>query len=210
MATKVICDVCQEELTARGATLYGPPFPASGAGIARIEQNLCERCYLRVQEVLAHLRAQLRGRTKERAPDLPADIVLIGLKKTTKSHVQKELEREGFVVDVVIFEPSKTRVDSLLLPPGALVVGLKKDPELIQLVRQQATSLGDEVAKDYFDRTIIQSELNALEKLCRARDWPIVDVSRRPFKDTAGEIIKLYKQYEKNRKPAPEAETPKR
>jgi len=203
MATKVICDVCQEELMVRGATLYGPPFPASGAGVARIEQNLCERCYLRMQEVLAHLRSQLRARTKERAPDVPADIVLIGLKKTTKSHVRKELEREGFVVDVVIFEPGKTRVESLLIPPGELVVGLKKDPGLIQLVRQQATSLGDEVAKAY----IIQNELNALEKLCRSRDWAIVDVSRRPFKDTAAEITKLYKQYEQNKTPARQTET---
>jgi hypothetical protein len=202
MAIKIICDVCQEELVARGATLFGPPFRASGAGTACIEQHLCEQCYLRVQQMIASLRAQQRTLTRERAADVPADIVLIGLRKTTKTHVQKELQREGFVVEVSIFDPRKAHAEGLNIPPGALVVGVKKDPALIQLVRQQATTLGDKVAEGYFDRTIIQSELSALERLCRSRDWPMVDVSGRPFKETAAEITELYRQHELTKKAA--------
>jgi len=202
MAIKLFCDVCQEELVARGATLYGPPFRASGAGAACVEQHLCEPCYLRVQQVIANLRSQQKALTRERAADVPADIVLIGLRKTTKSHVQKELQREGFVVEVAVFEPGRTRGEGLAFPPGAFVVGLKKDPGLIQFVRQQATSLGDKVAEGYFDRGIIQRELGALERLCMSRGWPMVDVSGRPFKDSAAEITELYRRNEQTKKAA--------
>jgi len=202
MAIKILCDVCQEELVARGATLFGPPFRASGARTACIEQHLCEQCYLRVQQMIANLRDQQRTLAKERAADVPADIVLIGLRKTTKSHVQKELQREGFVVEVAVFEPGKTRGESLEFPPGALVVGLKKDPGLIQFVRQQATSLGDKVAEGYFDRGVIQRELGALERLCMTRGWSMVDVSGRPFKESAAEITELYRRHEQTKKAA--------
>lgn len=194
MAVKITCDVCQEELAVPGAILYGPPFFAAGAGTARIEQTLCEQCYISIQELVTHLRTQQKTSAKQRDPDVPPDIVLIGLRKTTKSHVQKELQREGFVVEVVVFEPRATRLENFAVPPGTLVVGLKKDPALIQLVRQQSTSLGDKVAEGYFDRGLIQSELSLLEKLCAGHGWPIVDVSRRPFRDTAAEITELYRR----------------
>jgi hypothetical protein len=197
---KVICHACQEELTVRGGTIYGPPFAASGTEIACVEQNLCDRCYMRVQEFLAELRSQQKRWTTERDPDLAADLVLIGMKKTTKSHVRKELQAEGFVVDVAIFEPGKTLPESLRTPGGALIVGLKKDAGLIQLVRQQSTFLGDPVADGYFDRNVIQSGLDALETLCARRNWPVVDVSRRSFRETAAEIIDLYKQRERSKK----------
>ncbi|MGA7453048.1 MAG: kinase/pyrophosphorylase [Rhodoplanes sp.] len=155
---------------------------------------------MRVQEFLADLRSHQKRWTTERDPDLAADIVLIGLNKTTKSHVRKELQAEGFVVDVAIFEPGKTLPESLRTPGGALVVGLKKDAGLIQLVRQQSTFLGDPVADGYFDRNVIQSGLDALETLCARRNWPIVDVSRRSFRETATEVIELYKQRERSKK----------
>jgi hypothetical protein len=202
MAIKVVCDVCQEELIVRGATLYGPPLRAAGAGMACVEQHLCEPCYLRLQQVIANLRSQQKALTRERAADVPADIVLIGLRKTTKSHVQKELQREGFVVEVAVFEPGRTRGEGLVFPSSAFVVGLKKDAGLIQFVRQQATTLGDKVAEGYFDRGVIQRELGALEKLCMSRDWPMVDASGRPFKETAAEITELYRRHEQTKKTA--------
>ena len=183
----------------------GLPSQRSGAEIACVEQNLSDRCYMRVQEFLADLRAQQKRWTTERDPDLPADIVLIGLNRTTKSHVQKELQAEGFVVHVAIFELGKTHPESLRFPRGALVVGLKKDAGLIQLVRQQSTFLGDPVVDGYFDRSVIQSALKALETLCANRNWPIIDVSCRSLKDTATEVIELYKQRERSKKEASSA-----
>jgi regulator of PEP synthase PpsR (kinase-PPPase family) len=128
------------------------------------------------------------------------DAITLGARQTTGIKPCPEGVAGGrIVVDVAIFAPGETLPDSLRIPGGA-VVRLKKDAGLIQLVRQQSTFLGDPVADGYFDRNVIQNGLDALETLCARRNWPIADVSRRSFRETATEAIELYKQRERSKK----------
>lgn len=122
-----------------------------------------------------------------------ADIVLIGISRTSKTPTSIYLANRGFKTANVPLVPGMPVPPQLEAPTNALVVALVASPDRIAQVRQnrvieQAQSHLDE----YVDRDAIAAEIAQTRQLCARHGWPIIDVTRRSIEETAAAIIRLY------------------
>jgi hypothetical protein len=123
-----------------------------------------------------------------------ADIVLVGVSRTSKTPTSIYLANRGYKTANVPIVPEIGVPDQILSGGnGAFVVGLVASPERIaQIRRNRVMSLADGDLKDYVDINVISSEIAFTKRLCARHRWPLIDVTRRSIEETAAAIIKLY------------------
>ncbi|MEL6873281.1 MAG: pyruvate, water dikinase regulatory protein [Pseudomonadota bacterium] len=122
-----------------------------------------------------------------------ADIVVLGVSRTSKTPTSIYLAQRGFKTANVPIVPSIPVPAQLTEPHGAFVVGLVASPERIAEVRRNRVRLlGDRNLDDYVDRDQIAQELAFSRRLCGKHGWPMIDVSRRSIEETAAAIIQHY------------------
>lgn len=121
-----------------------------------------------------------------------ADIIILGISRTSKTPTSIYLAQRGFKVANVPLVPGIDPPDVLAGPHRAFVVGLVASVERISEVRRNRVQLlADRDLDDYVDRTGIASELQSSRRLFQRHGWPIIDVSRRSVEETAATIVKL-------------------
>ncbi|WP_298914789.1 pyruvate, water dikinase regulatory protein [uncultured Algimonas sp.] len=132
-----------------------------------------------------------------------ADIVLLGISRTSKTPTSIYLANRGFKtgnIPLVPVEPHGIRlppvVDTLETP---LVVGLVASPDRIVEIRTNRLKSYD-IAKgraagrtDYTDQGSVRDEVREAKRQFAKRGFPVIDVSRRSIEETAAQIINLYK-----------------
>lgn len=122
-----------------------------------------------------------------------ADVVLLGVSRTSKSPTCVYLANRGVKAANVPFVPGVALPDSLMgLDParGPLVVGLTKDPaRLVQIRRNRLRMLKEDADTDYVDIDTVKAEVNACRRLCAQKGWPVIDVTRRSIEETATTIL---------------------
>lgn len=122
-----------------------------------------------------------------------ADVVLIGVSRTSKSPTCVYLANRGVKAANVPFVPGVALPDSLMaLDPasGPLVVGLTKDPaRLVQIRRNRLRMLKEDGDSDYVDIDTVKAEVNACRRLCAEKGWPVIDVTRRSIEETATTVL---------------------
>jgi Kinase/pyrophosphorylase len=124
-----------------------------------------------------------------------ADIIILGLQRTTKRPTAKYLIREGFVVRCFIFDSTRGIPNEITnLPNNPLIVGLAKSPDQIVWVRKNMRDMKRHFSKRYFDVEDIDATLRAFRAVCAANGWKVIDVDG-PISRTVDEIIKLYRQH---------------
>jgi len=122
-----------------------------------------------------------------------ADIVILGISRTSKTPTSIYLAQRGFKTANVPLVPQ------LPLPPqldeitAAFVVGLIASSERISHIRRnRVLALADRDLKDYVDPDTISEEIAFSRRLCSRHRWPVIDVTRRSVEETAAAILKLY------------------
>jgi [pyruvate, water dikinase]-phosphate phosphotransferase / [pyruvate, water dikinase] kinase len=121
-----------------------------------------------------------------------ADIIILGISRTSKTPTSIYLAQRGYKVANVPLVPGIDPPPVLATPHRAFVVGLVASVERIMEVRRNRVHLlADKDLDDYVDRAQIAAELTTSRKLFSRHGWPIIDVTRRSVEETAATIIKL-------------------
>jgi hypothetical protein len=122
-----------------------------------------------------------------------ADIVLLGISRTSKTPTSIYLANRGYKTTNLPLIPGIPLPDQFHRPTSAFIVGLAANPERIaQIRRNRVLSMGGNDLGDYVDRDRIAEELAYSRQLCLDHGWPVIDVTRRSIEETAAAIIQLY------------------
>ncbi|HEU5047667.1 MAG TPA: pyruvate, water dikinase regulatory protein [Rickettsiales bacterium] len=154
------------------------------------QHELDEKYFSRVEAInftLAHDDGQATWDLQE------ADIVLVGVSRTSKSPTCVYLAHRGFKAANVPFVggcPLPADLEGLTKP---LVVGLTISPDrLIQIRRSRLQSLKQDEDTNYVDSERVQEEILASRRLYHKNKWPVIDVTRRSVEETAATIIQYF------------------
>lgn len=121
-----------------------------------------------------------------------ADIIILGISRTSKTPTSIYLAQRGYKVANVPLVPGIDPPAVLATPHRAFVVGLVASVERIMDVRRNRVHLlADKELDDYVDRAQISTELASSRRLFQRHGWPIIDVTRRSVEETAATVIKL-------------------
>lgn len=122
-----------------------------------------------------------------------ADIVLVGVSRTSKSPTCVYLAHRGFKaanVPYVMGCPLPPDLETLTKP---LVVGLTIGTErLLQIRRTRLQSLKHDVDTNYVDLELVEKEILESRRLYQRNKWPVIDVTRRSVEETAATIIQYF------------------
>jgi [pyruvate, water dikinase]-phosphate phosphotransferase / [pyruvate, water dikinase] kinase len=126
-----------------------------------------------------------------------ADILLVGISRTSKTPTSIYLANRGFKTANVPLIPGVALPPKLAAPTKAFVVGLVASAERIAQVRQNRVLEHAASHLDtYVDREAIAAEIAETRQLCARRGWPVIDVTRRSIEETAAAILRLYQDRE--------------
>ncbi len=154
-------------------------------------QHVLDADYFRRIDALNFSMAHDDGQLPDNIDD--ADIVLVGISRTSKTPTSIYLANRGYKTANVPLVPQIDIPPALLKSRRALIVGLIASADRIVQVRQhRVLGLGsDERPTDYVDRTSVTEEIAASRKLCARQGWPVIDVTRRSIEETAASILGL-------------------
>ena len=122
-----------------------------------------------------------------------ADMVLVGVSRSSKTPTSVYLANRGFRVANMPFVPSRPLPPELFDLDKPLVVGLTVSVERLGQVRR-ARMLGDNVGSfgaSYIDLDNIADEVALARRLFADRGWPTIDVTRRSIEETAAELMNM-------------------
>ncbi|MDX2265030.1 MAG: pyruvate, water dikinase regulatory protein [Hyphomicrobiales bacterium] len=122
-----------------------------------------------------------------------ADIVLIGISRTSKTPTSIYLANRGLKTANVSLVPNMPLPPTLESLKKPLVVGLIASADRIADVRRNR-DLGVDASRldNYIDRRAIMEEIAFTKRICVRNGWPMIDVTRRSIEETAAEIVKLF------------------
>ncbi len=121
-----------------------------------------------------------------------ADVVLVGISRTSKTPTSIYLANRGLKTANVPFVPGRPLPEELFRLKKPLVVGLVANASVIADIRRKRLDiLNDSGNHDYVDRRQIAREINELKTLCARHGWPVIDVSRRSIEETAALVLNL-------------------
>ncbi len=123
-----------------------------------------------------------------------ADVILVGISRTSKTPTSIHLAQRGLKVVNIPLVPGVDLPPALENVKRAMVVALVASAERIRQVRENRLLAFDrDIASDpYVDRASIANELAWTRRLCQANDWPMIDVTRRSVEETSAAIHTLY------------------
>ena len=126
-----------------------------------------------------------------------ADIVLVGVSRTSKTPTCIYLANRGIKAANVPVVPGCSMPDNLLKAKKPLIVGLTKDPESLVQVRRNRLRMIAEGADetDYVDIESVRAEVTEARRLCSRHGWPVIDVTRRSIEETAAQIMSHYARH---------------
>ena len=121
-----------------------------------------------------------------------ADVVLVGVSRTSKSPTCVYLAYRGFKAANVPFVLDCPLPDNLEQLKNPLIVGLTIGTDrLMQIRKTRLQSLKEEKEPNYIDIELVEKEIAESRKLYRKHGWPVIDVTRRSVEETAATIIQL-------------------
>lgn len=127
-----------------------------------------------------------------------ADIILLGVSRTSKTPTSLYLANRGFKVANLPLVPGMalpSEIDAADSDGKALIVGLVASPErIVQVRRNRLLALNQHAETDYVDADRVRTEMNEARRLFLLRGWPMIDVSRRAIEETAAAIAALHQR----------------
>ena len=123
-----------------------------------------------------------------------ADIILLGVSRTSKTPTSIYLANRGFktlniplVLDQKVPQILKENFSKFC------VIGLVADPERLSEIRRTRASVNQSIdLKAYTDVETIKVEVENSKKMFKQHGWPTIDVTRRSVEETAASITKIF------------------
>jgi len=126
-----------------------------------------------------------------------ADILLVGVSRTSKTPTSMYLAHRGYKVANYALVPNVPfpahYIDGLKL----FIIGLTNDPKRLSVVRKTRQIVqSDESNVVYTDLERITDEVRDARRLFSKNQWPVIDVTRRSVEETAAAVIQLYTNWQ--------------
>ncbi|HEV7264101.1 MAG TPA: pyruvate, water dikinase regulatory protein [Falsiroseomonas sp.] len=133
-----------------------------------------------------------------------ADVCLVGVSRSSKTPTCFYLANRGIKAANVPIVPGATLPDELNEAPCP-VVGLHIEAgALIEIRRHRLRLIGAggvrQDATDYVDHESVKAEILVARRLCTARGWPVIDVTRRSIEETAATVLQLMEAWHTRRR----------
>lgn len=124
-----------------------------------------------------------------------ADIVLVGVSRTSKTPLSMYLAHQRFKVANVPLVPEVPPPDELFEIPRKNCVGLIISPDKLNEIRKERLkSLGLASQANYASFERILDELDYAEKIMKRVGCPVIDVSNKAVEETASLILEVLKK----------------
>jgi regulator of PEP synthase PpsR (kinase-PPPase family) len=123
-----------------------------------------------------------------------ADLVLVGLSRTSKTPLSSYMAQMGWKVANVPLFPDITPPSEIFTVDQVKIYGLIIEPEaLVRVRRERLKYLGLPDHAKYADRDKIEREIRWCRAFYRKHpQWPVVDVSGKAIEETAAKIMQLH------------------
>jgi regulator of PEP synthase PpsR (kinase-PPPase family) len=189
-------------------SVLDPVFDVLGRAIGeeakakRAAQHVMDADYFRridaMHFVLAHDDGQGAAGIRE------ADLVLVGVSRSSKTPTCFYLANRGVKAANVPIVPGAD-LPRELEDAACPIIGLTIDTHaLIEIRRHRLKLIGADGMRqdsvDYIDPDAVQAEILAARRLCTARGWPVVDVTRRSIEETSATILQIVDRWHLRRK----------
>lgn len=123
---------------------------------------------------------------------LRADVVLIGVSRTSKTPLSMYLANKRFKVANVPLVPEVDPPEELYLVPRQKCIGLTIHPEQLNIIRtERLKALGLMSQANYASMERILTELDFSERIMRKVGCPVINVSNKAVEETANKIIEI-------------------
>jgi len=126
-----------------------------------------------------------------------ADIVLLGISRTSKTPTSMYLANRGYKTGNIPLVPGSPIPEKLKGFKKPFIVGLIASPSRIVEIREKRLENLRQDGTSYTNQDDVRSEMRDAKRMFAKRGYPFVDVTRRSIEETAAKIIKLYSQREK-------------
>jgi regulator of PEP synthase PpsR (kinase-PPPase family) len=142
-----------------------------------------------------------------------ADVVLVGVSRSSKTPTCFYLANRGVKAANIPLVPGAALPPELDNPPCP-VVGLTIDPvALLDIRRHRLRIIGADGMRmgesEYVDPEAVKKEILTARRLCAARGWPVIDVTRRSIEETAATVMQQVDLWHaKHARPATAPEDP--
>lgn len=122
-----------------------------------------------------------------------ADIILVGVSRTSKTPLSIFLSHKGWKVANVPIVVKTPLPQALFTADQRKIVGLVIDPDvLVRIRRKRLEKFGQDPGGEYASLDLIHKEIDYAQSLFRQnRRWPVFDVTDRALEETAAEIIRV-------------------
>lgn len=125
---------------------------------------------------------------------LKADLVLVGVSRTSKTPLSQYLAHQSYKVANVPLVPEVDPPEELFMIPEEKIIGLQISCEkLTQIRRERLKSLGLNDQAIYANTDRIKEELNYFERIVKQLDCQVIDVTNKAVEETANLIINQLK-----------------
>ena len=176
--------------------LMGPMFKAFDKILGNHEEkkpgllrNVDEDYFKRIEATEFSLRHD-DGKAVQRLKS--ADIVLIGVSRTSKTPLSIYLSFRGWKVANIPLVLGIPLPDDLKEVDNRKIIGLTIDiNNLIRIRKNRLKKFGWNFNREYADKAHILKEMNYSREVFDKYRWPVVNVTDRALEETAGEVIRI-------------------
>ncbi len=122
-----------------------------------------------------------------------ADIILVGISRTSKTPLSIFLSHKGWKVANVPLVPGSPLPPELFKVDQRRVVGLIIDMDSLQRIRKnRLEKFGQDTGGEYASMSQISKEIEYAEQLFKQnKRWPVFNVTERALEETASEIVRV-------------------
>lgn len=125
-----------------------------------------------------------------------ADIILVGLSRTSKTPLSIYLSYKGWKVANVPVVRGIPLPERLFTTDQRKIVGLIIDPNaLVRIRRERLLKMGEDPNSSYADPSQVAQEIDYCREIFKKnRRWPVFDVTNKALEETAAEVERFISQ----------------
>lgn len=121
-----------------------------------------------------------------------ADIVLVGVSRTSKTPLSIFLSYKGYKVANIPFVKDIKLPSELFKVEAKKIIALTIDAETLLRIRQnRLQKIGIKNKGEYADRLYVYHELEQAKACFEKHRWPVINVTDRALEETAGDILRI-------------------
>lgn len=132
-----------------------------------------------------------------------ADVILVGVSRTSKTPTSIYLARRGIKAANIPLVPNVKIPPEYFSLKKPLYVGLSASPKRLAELRKtrlQADNNKHVVQNEYLDLEKIEEEVRDARRLFTKHHWPVINVTNRSIEETAAEIMTYWQSFEDKKK----------